>query len=119
MPVGSIATVEASGLGGSKSLEIYPPDKNMSTNKIIVSKAPTRLSKVMGLFDNIFRELDSIITTLNHASSQFEFTSEGKVPKNVVMPVEAHKDLDDVNKTLDTIIDAENKFMKNFRSGGK
>ena len=116
LPVGSIATVEASGLVGSKSLEIYPPNDETPTDKIIASKDPTRLSKVMGLFDNIFKELDSIITTLTHASAQFEFTSEGNVPKNVVMPVEAHKGLDDVNKRLDTVIDAKSKFMKNFRS---
>lgn len=117
LPAGSIATVEASGLGGSKSLEIYPPDKKNPTDKIIASKDPTRLSKVMGLFDNIFRELDSIITTLTHASNQFEFTSEGKVPKNVVTPVEANESLNNANKTLDTIIDSKKKFMKNFKRG--
>ena len=116
LPVGSIATVEASGLGGSKSLEIYPPNNNNPTDKIIVSKDPTRLSKVMGLFDNIFKELDSIITTLTPASEQFEFTSEGKVPKNVVTPVEAYQELDNFNTTLDKIIDTKSKFMKNFRS---
>ena len=47
LPTGSIATVEASGLGGSKSLEIYPPNKDNPTDRIIVTKDPTRLSKVM------------------------------------------------------------------------
>lgn len=118
LPVGSIATVEASGLGGSKSLEIYPPNDKDPTDKIIASKDPTRLSKVMGLFDSIFKELDSIITTLNHASEQFEFTSEGKVPKNVVTPVDAYQELNSVNNTLDKIIDTKSKFMKNFKSRG-
>jgi len=115
LPVGAIATVEASGLGGSKSLEIYPPDEKNPTDKIIDSKDPTRLSKVMGLFDNIFRELDSIITTLTHASSEFEFTSEGKIPKNMVTPVDTNLRLDNLNNSLDTFIDVEKKFMKNFR----
>lgn len=119
LPVGSIATVEASGLGGSKALEIYPPDENVPTDKIIVSKDPTRLSKVMGLFDSIFRELDSIITTIDHSASQFEFTSSGKVPKNVVMPEDANAGLDNFNKTLDTLIDTEKKFMKNIGVNGK
>ncbi len=115
LPIGAIATVEASGLGGSKALEIYPPDKNHKTDKIIISKDPTRLSKVMGLFDSIFRELDSIITTLNHASGQFEFTSSGTVPKNVVTPVDAIEELEQVNKSLDTIIDTKQKFMNNIK----
>lgn len=115
LPQGSIATIEGSGLGGSKSLEIYPPDKNSPTDKIIASKDPTRLSKVMGLFDNIFKALDSIITTLNYASNEFEITSEGKVPQNIVTPVEQNKALDDLNKTLDTIKSTEQKFMRNFK----
>ena len=68
----------------------------------------------MGLFDSIFRELDSIITTLTHASNQFEFTSTGTIPKNIVMPTEASDSLDGINNTLDTIINTEKQFMKNF-----
>lgn len=115
LPIGSIATVEASGLGGSKSLEIYPPDKTNSTDKIIVSKAPTRLSKVMGLFDSIFKELDSIITTMNNSASQFEFTSSGKVPKNVVTPADANSDLENFNRSLDKMLEVEQNMTKNFK----
>ncbi len=115
LPVGSIATVEASGLGGSKALEIYPPDKTNPTDKIIVSKDPTRLSKVMGLFDNIFKELDSIITTMNNSASQFEFTSSGKVPKNVVTPTDANSDLENFNRSLDKMIEAEQNMTKSFK----
>jgi ABC-type transporter Mla subunit MlaD len=115
LPVGAIATVEASGLGGSKSLELYPPDKSVVTDRIIVSKDPTRLSKVMGLFDNIFRELDSIISSLTHASEQFEFTSEGKIPKNVVTPVDANRQLDELNNSIDSFTNFKNQFLNKFR----
>ena len=115
LPPGSIATVEASGLGGSKSLEIYPPDKNYITDKIIHTKEPTRLSKVMGLFDNIFKELDSIITTLTHSANQFEFTSTGQVPKNVVTPADADAGINKLNKSLDNMLESEQKFMKNLK----
>ena len=117
LPTGSIATVEAFGLGGSKALEIYPPDKNHPTDQIIKIKSPTRLSKVMSLFDSIFKELDSIITTLDHAAKQFEFTSSGSVPKNVVMPVETEKMLDQVNKSLDSVIKMEKEFTAPFKGG--
>ena len=69
----------------------------------------------MGLFDSIFRELDSIITTLNHSAGQFEFTSSGKVPKNVVMPADATEGLIKIDKTLDTVIDTKKKFMNNLK----
>ncbi|MGN0030716.1 MAG: MlaD family protein [Candidatus Gastranaerophilaceae bacterium] len=119
LPAGSIATVEASGLGGSKSLEIYPPEKDNTTDKIILTKEPTRLSKVMGLFDDIFRELDSIITTVTYSANQFEFTSTGTIPKNVVMQVDANDGLDKLNKSLDSLINTEKSFMKNFKGNEK
>ncbi len=115
LPAGSVATVEASGLGGSKALEIYPPKDNSKTDKIIVSKDPTRLSKVMWLFDSIFKEIDSIVSTLGHAAGQFEFTSEGKIPNNVVTPVEATESLKQVDKSVENIMETKNKFMDNFR----
>jgi len=115
LPTGSIATVEASGLGGSKALEIYPPDKNSITDKIIISKDPTRLSKVMGLFDSIFKELDSIITTLNHSASQFADTSTADIPKNVVTPADANQSVDKLNKSLDEVLKSERNFMKKFK----
>jgi hypothetical protein len=117
LPTGSIATVEAFGLGGSKALEIYPPDKEHPTDQIIRIKSPTRLSKVMSLFDSIFKELDSIITTLDYASKQFEFTSSGSVPKNVVMPVETEKMLNQMNKSLDSVIKMEKEFTAPFKGG--
>lgn len=112
LPVGSIATVEASGLGGSKSLEIYPPIKGHPTDKIIVSKDPTRLGKVMSLFDDIFREMNAIFMILDHAAGQFDF--EKDIPKNVIKPTDATEHLIKLESTINTIMDGKNKFMKNF-----
>jgi ABC-type transporter Mla subunit MlaD len=110
LPSGVTATIEASGLGGSKALEIYPPDKDNPSNKIINVKDPTRLSKVMGIFDGLFKELDAIIVTTSNAARQFD----KKIIKNNVTPVEANKQLDSLNKSLDDIQNSKNKFMKNF-----
>ena len=50
LPKGSIATVEFNGLGGSKSLEIYPPTKeSAASGKIIVVQSPKRLHDSLGL----------------------------------------------------------------------
>ena len=114
LPTGAVATIEASGLGGSKAIEIYPPDKNNPTDKIIAVKEPTRLSKVMGLFDALFKELDAVITTVSHSARQFEDIRNTEIPQNVVTPVEADKKLDGVNKSLDNVIDMQKNFMKVF-----
>lgn len=112
LPSGSIATIEASGLGGSKSLEIYPPDKDNQTDKLITVKEPTRLNKVMGLFDSMFKELDAIITTVSHASAQFD--KPDTQVKNVITPVDANTQLDNFNKSLDNFIQKQRDFMKKF-----
>lgn len=117
LPVGSIATVEGSGLGGSKALEIYPPKSGHPTDKIIITKEPTRLGKVISLFDDIFKELNAIFTTLDHTSRQFDF--EKRIPKNVVEPADVTENLIKFEKAIDNINNAEEKFMKNFNGKGK
>ncbi len=113
LPVGAIATVEASGLGGSKALEIYPPQKGAYHNKIIVTKDPTRLGKVMSLFNDIFKEMDAIFGTLDHASNQFDL--EHGIPANVVNPADATEQLIKVDDLIDSLHQTESKFMKNFK----
>ena len=114
LPTGAVATIEASGLGGSKAIEIYPPNREVPTERIVDVKEPTRLSKVMGLFDGLFRELDAIIVTVSSSARQFDDIKQSEIVKNVVTPVDANKKLDEVNKSLDGVIDAQNNFMKIF-----
>lgn len=115
LPLGSIATVEFSGLGGSKALEIYPPDKNNPTDKIIVIKEPTRLNKVVGLFDSIFKELDSIITTVEHSANQFEFTRSGKVSDEILEPVEIEQGLDRIDSSVDKLLETEKRLKTSLK----
>ena len=60
LPQGVIATVEFSGLGGSKSLELYPPDKNEHSESLIVVSNPKRLSDAASLLNHMFGKIDSI-----------------------------------------------------------
>lgn len=113
LPPGAIATIEASGLGGSKAIEIYPPDKDNPTDRIVAVKEPTRLSKVIGLFDALFKELDAIIVTTSHAARQFKDTPV-KPQKNVITPLEAGRELDSLNKSLDSVNNSQKHFMKTF-----
>ena len=118
LPLGSVATVEGSGLGGSKSLEVYPPEDNSYRDKIISGKDSTRLSKVMGLFKQIFRDLDEIISAFSHASYEIN-KDKIEVPKNVITPVEADEGLIKLNKQLDNYIEMDNKFKKRiFKNNG-
>lgn len=115
LPIGAIATVEGSGLGGSKALEIYPPSKDFPSEKLISVKEPTRLSKVMGLFDSIFKELDAIIKTVNGAAAEFDDGNTEIQRRNVVTPVDANAKLDELNRSIDNAMKKEQEFMKNFK----
>ena len=58
LPKGVIANVEFYGLGGSKSLELYPPDENsLKTEKIIYIKDTFRLNDSVTLLDNMFSKI--------------------------------------------------------------
>ena len=109
LPTGSIATVEGSGLGGSKSLEIYPPKDNTS-DKIIQAKDSTRLSKVMSLFNTIFKDFDEIFFNLDRAAKEISTWEE--IPKNFVIPGDGESGLIKINEKLDNVIEVDRNFKK-------
>lgn len=115
LPIGAIATVEASGLGGSKSLEIYPPDNESPTDKIIVAKDSTRLNRVMGLFNQIFKDIEQIFTTISHTATVLSSESP-KVQNNIVTPADADKEVIKFNSKLDKFIEADKKLKKRLQN---
>ena len=73
LPQGVIATVEFNGMAGSKSLEIYPPDSvSKASGNLITIKKTNRLGAALGLFDDMFAKLDSIIVRCNHFSGELD-----------------------------------------------
>lgn len=66
LPKGSVATVEFNGMGGSKSLEVYPPTKeSLAINKLIVVENPKRLNDALGLLSQMFDKIGSITTRMS------------------------------------------------------
>lgn len=67
IPYGSIATVEFSGLGGSKSLEIYPPQTNsVHFKKLINPQSPKRIHDSLGLLNDMIEKLISLTYDVSH-----------------------------------------------------
>ena len=69
----------------------------------------------MSLFDDIFRELNGIFSTLDYAGRQIDF--EQDIKKNVVTPADAKEGLIKFEKNIDTVIDAERSFKEKFNRG--
>ena len=75
LPQGTIATVEFSGMAGSKSLELYLPDENTyidNTVPILAVNPPKRLHDAAGLLSDMFDKLGSIIYTSTSFSEKLQ-----------------------------------------------
>lgn len=116
LPTGAIATVEGSGLGGSKSLEIYPPEDEVA-ERIISSKESTRLGKVISLFKKMFKDIDEIFVNLDHVGKEVSKVPKIESPKhNKVTPADLNQSVEHLNKQLDLMIKEENKLRKKMEN---
>lgn len=58
LPKGVVANVEFNGMGGTKSLELYPPTaQDLKTEKIVNIKETFRLAHSVDLLDNMFSKM--------------------------------------------------------------
>ena len=115
IPAGTFATVEFSGLGGSKSLEIYPrssgkiPNEIVGKNDYIVVDRPKRLRDSMALLYQMYKTLmDMIYTTANF----------GNKVKDMDFPDLPKGNINDFGKFLDytdNYLDNYNRNMKSIR----
>ena len=61
LPKGVVAQVEFNGMGGTKSLELYPPTKeDLLTGKIINTSDTYRISSAISLFKQMISKFDTI-----------------------------------------------------------
>ena len=103
IPAGSIATVEFSGLGGSKSLELYPPKgKSNPSGKFIVSQPPKRIHDSLGLLNDMFKQLADLTYTASHFMNQVGIIKQQEMKeKNAPTNKSAHQILQDSNSWID------------------
>lgn len=103
IPQGTVATVEFSGMAGSKSLELYLPDKQTFINKdvpILAVNPPKRLHDAMGLLNEMFDKFNAIIYT----SSSF-----GQKVTQIDMPAGNAQDAGSFVNYADKMVDQANK----------
>lgn len=108
---GTVATVEFSGLGGSKSLELYPPDDDKTITKellvnsyddYILVERPKRLRDCWMLLYQMYQKIITIAYNISAFGEQINSVN--------IMPVR--------NNTIDTIkfIDYADKWIDNSHS---
>ena len=58
-------------MGGSKSLEVYPPTKeSLASQKLIAVQSPKRLHDSLGLLNEMFDKIDSITAKTSHFADE-------------------------------------------------
>lgn len=73
LPKGVVVNVEFNGMGGTKSLELYPPTpQDLKTEKIINIKETFRLAHSIDLLDNMFAKLALIGGKFNYFMKQVQ-----------------------------------------------
>lgn len=108
IPQGTVATVEFSGMAGSKSLELYLPDESTyidSTTPMLAVNPPKRLHDALGMLNDMFEKIGSIIYT----SSAF-----GEKIKFVDIQTGGADNLKDFLKFADRMIDDSSKKAEDF-----
>jgi hypothetical protein len=78
LPQGAIASVEFSGLGGSKSLEIYPPTvQSIASEKIIYVERTKRLNDALGLLNDMYGKIGSVVERISFFGSEAGVLASG------------------------------------------
>lgn len=109
LPKGAIVTVEFSGMGGSKSLEIYPPNKeSIDSKKLIVVQNPKRLHDSLGLLNDMFDKIGSITSKMSFFAKEAE-----EVTKKSNSAINADEIEDNINM-LDRWLDDAGAKRKDF-----
>lgn len=113
IPKGSITTVEFNGLGGSKSLEIYPPtEQSLATNKLLVTKRPMRLNDSIGLIDDMFKKLTSMILR----GSRFASEMNDFIPKKGSGTLRKNEqEIHEINGLIDNLQENRQQFRENLK----
>ena len=125
IPQGTVATVEFSGMAGSKSLELYLPDKTTYIEKntpILTVEPPKRLHDALGLLNDMFDKLGAIIYTSSSFGEKLKHIDlqTGGNSSNVEEFLDyADKMVDDSNKRAEDFGKELKKYEKKGAVNGK
>ena len=95
LPQGTKATVEFSGMAGSRSLELYPPTtkfENEDSVAVLETLPPKRLHDALSLLNNMFKKLDSISYSASSFGAKLEETGIKSTKNDIITTSENFKD---------------------------
>lgn len=108
MPKNLAATVEFTGMGGSKSLELYVPKQKLDKKNYITAIEPKRLQDFYVYQTQIAQNIVSMTTDFMNIYTPH---NEALLRKFIKKP----DIIQDIHRTLDDMQNAENQYMENRR----
>lgn len=108
IPSGAYARVEFYGLGGSKSLEIFPPKEKLKDKEVIISKSPYRVAD----YYEQGQKINSLLETMMISTGMMldDFISSG-----VTIPM-IKESAEHVNSMIQSFIDDDSGIMKRINN---
>ena len=101
LPQGTKATVEFSGMAGSKSLELYLPNEKTyidSSVPLLTVEPPRRLHDAFGMLNDMFKRMGNMIYTASNFGSKLGTID---FPEGAGKPKEAKDFLNYANEAID------------------
>lgn len=125
IPPGSVASVEFSGIAGSKSIEIMPPKENLSDIGII-AKPTLRISDVLDEYagmGKIFASLKDFVDAINQ-DNVYKIFAVVKTASSSLQKIDAeisntNNQQPKINEKLNEIINSEKKLEKTLDKANK
>lgn len=115
IPQGTVATVEFSGMAGSKSLELYLPQKGDYIDKstpILEVASPKRLHDAMGLLNDMFKKIGTIMYSASDFTNKLQ---ENNLIPNIKPNTQKTNFYDFLNYS-DKFLDDSNKKANDIRA---
>lgn len=113
IPAGAHVTVESTGLGGSKSLEIYPPQVSKPlSDKLIIVEPPKRIHDSFGMLNNMFNQLFVISYDISHFMDKISKIHRKNVDGKKITLEDSANILNFANHWLDNYIEKTNELYK-------
>ena len=116
IPQGSEITVEFSGMAGSKSLELYLPEKNTYIDKntpMIEVNPPKRLHDALFLLDDMYKKIGSIIYSCSSFGEKLD-ENNLKIEKNTSKEHNLEEFLEYSDQFLDNSNEKATEIRKNL-----
>ena len=110
LPDGTRAKVTFNGLGGSKSVELFPPEKNEDNPTGIITEESLRIND----FVSVIKDLREVFHIINNVVQKIDTNTMSDTMKELTNPEGITKVNDVMDKTVDKVIENEQKINKNL-----